>query len=200
MTTHAEPELLARRVAPFGPPAFLLALLIGAAVGGWNIGWSAAIGIAVIWVNTIVEGYHAGACRPDFPPVLYGVAMGGFVVRMAVIVAIMCRSQPAVGSFSPLAFGLAVVPGTLLLLGFEMKLLAGGLGPGAADPGVAERGPRKAGQVNLALLPAFLAAPFERPTTKDFVWPCWGPEISVGGDQLLLQLRILRPHPGHGLR
>ena len=30
--------------------------------------------------------------------------------------------------FSPLAFGLAVVPATLLLLGYEMKLLAGGLG------------------------------------------------------------------------
>ena len=28
---------------------------------------------------------------------------------------------------------------------------------------------------------AVLAAPFERPTTKDFVWPCWGPEVSVGG-------------------
>lgn len=26
-----------------------------------------------------------------------------------------------------------------------------------------------------------LAASFERPTTKDFVWPCWGPSIKIGG-------------------
>jgi F-type H+-transporting ATPase subunit a len=26
-----------------------------------------------------------------------------------------------------------------------------------------------------------VAASFERPTTKDFVWPCWGPSIKVGG-------------------
>jgi F-type H+-transporting ATPase subunit a len=26
-----------------------------------------------------------------------------------------------------------------------------------------------------------LASAFERPTTKDFVWPCWGPSIKIGG-------------------
>jgi F-type H+-transporting ATPase subunit a len=30
------------------------------------------------------------------------------------------------------------------------------------------------------MTPALLAA-FEPPTTKDFVWPCWGPSIEVGG-------------------
>jgi hypothetical protein len=30
--------------------------------------------------------------------------------------------------FSPLAFGIAVVPGTLALLAYEAKLVAGGLG------------------------------------------------------------------------
>ncbi|HJP66223.1 MAG TPA: hypothetical protein VKA30_07965, partial [Actinomycetota bacterium] len=35
--------------------------------------------------------------------------------------------------------------------------------------------------MSLAALPVFLGAPFERPTTKDFVWPCWGPNVSVGG-------------------
>jgi F-type H+-transporting ATPase subunit a len=31
----------------------------------------------------------------------------------------------------------------------------------------------------LALAP-YLAVPFERPTTKDFVWPCWGPSGPLG--------------------
>ncbi len=30
-------------------------------------------------------------------------------------------------------------------------------------------------------LPAILAGPFHPPTTKDFVWPCWGPSLKVGG-------------------
>src|SRR5438445_10796161 len=30
-------------------------------------------------------------------------------------------------------------------------------------------------------LPSILASAFEPPTTKDFVWPCWGPALKVGG-------------------
>jgi F-type H+-transporting ATPase subunit a len=33
----------------------------------------------------------------------------------------------------------------------------------------------------LAVLPAILAAPFEKPTTEDFVWPCWGGGIRLFG-------------------
>jgi F-type H+-transporting ATPase subunit a len=32
----------------------------------------------------------------------------------------------------------------------------------------------------LPMLPAILGVPFERPTTKDFVWDCWGPMIKIG--------------------
>jgi F-type H+-transporting ATPase subunit a len=31
-----------------------------------------------------------------------------------------------------------------------------------------------------AVLPAILGVPFEKPTTKDFVWSCWGPSINLG--------------------
>ncbi len=30
-------------------------------------------------------------------------------------------------------------------------------------------------------LPSILAGAFHPPTTKDFVWPCWGPSLKVGG-------------------
>lgn len=31
-----------------------------------------------------------------------------------------------------------------------------------------------------AVVPAILGASFEKPTTKDFVWDCWGPMIKIG--------------------
>ena len=33
----------------------------------------------------------------------------------------------------------------------------------------------------VAALPTIVAVPFEKPTTKDFVWPCWGPSIKLFG-------------------
>jgi hypothetical protein len=58
---------------------------------------------------------------------LAAVAMGGFIVRLGAIVAVMFFLN-RLSFFSPLVFGLTVVPATILLLIFEMKLLAGGLG------------------------------------------------------------------------
>ena len=102
MERSAEPEReMVRRVAPYGPPAILLAFVAGGFWAGWSVGWSAAIGVAIVAIN--------------------------FVVRLGVIVAIMFLLN-RFSWFSPLAFGLAVVPTTILLLGFEMKLMAGGVG------------------------------------------------------------------------
>jgi hypothetical protein len=126
--TSAEPELeLVRRGMWFGPPAFILALAIGAASGGWNIGWSAAIGIAVVFANFVVHGFSLAWAARRSLPTLGAVALGGFVVRLGAIVAFMFLLN-RLSFFSPLAFGLAVVPATVLLLVFEMRLLAGGLG------------------------------------------------------------------------
>ena len=126
--TSAEPELeMVRRGVWFGPPAFVLALAIGAAAGGWNIGWSAAIGIAVVLANFVAHGASLAWAARRSLTALAAVAMGGFVVRLGAIVAVMFVLN-RLSFFSPLAFGLAVVPATLLLLIFEMKLLAGGLG------------------------------------------------------------------------
>jgi F-type H+-transporting ATPase subunit a len=33
---------------------------------------------------------------------------------------------------------------------------------------------------SVSWLPAILGVPFEKPTTKDFVWECWGPMIKIG--------------------
>jgi hypothetical protein len=58
--------------------------------------------------------------------VVQAVALGGVVMRLGVIVGLMFVNTAA--WFSPLAFGVAVVPGTLALLAYEAKLVAGGLG------------------------------------------------------------------------
>jgi hypothetical protein len=118
---------MVRRVAPFGLPAILLAFIVGSLAAGWDVGWSAAIGVTIVVVNFVVNGLSLARAARISLTALAAVAMGGFVVRLGVIMAIMFLLN-RFSWFSPLAFGLAVVPATILLLGFEMKLMAGGLG------------------------------------------------------------------------
>ena len=124
----AEPEReMVRRIAPFGLPAAAGALVVGALAGGWGVGWSAGVGIAVVTLNFVVNGLSLARAARVSLQALMAVALLGFVVRLGAILAFMFLLN-GFGWFSPLAFGLAVVPATILLLGFEMKLLAGGLG------------------------------------------------------------------------
>jgi len=128
MEPRAEPEReMVRRVAPYGPPAIVLALFVGGLAAGWNVGLSAAIGVAIVMANFVVNGLSLARAARVSLTALSAVAMGGFVVRLGVIVAIMFLLD-RFAFFSPLAFGLAVLPATILLLGFEMKLMAGGVG------------------------------------------------------------------------
>jgi hypothetical protein len=128
MQRSAEPELeMVRRVVPYGLPAIALAFMIGGVSAGWGVGWSAAIGVAIVVINFAVNGLSLARAARISLTALSAVAMGGFVVRLGVIVAVMFLLNQF-SWFSPLAFGLAVVPSTMLLLGFEMKLMAGGLG------------------------------------------------------------------------
>lgn len=134
---------MVRRSLPLGPPSFLLALLAGAVFGGWDAGWSAAIGVAIVFTNFVVHGLSLARAAKISLTALAATALIGFVLRLAIIFAIMVALD-RLAFFSPLAFGLAVVPATLLLLGFELKLLAGGVGQELslpADPPAAARKP-----------------------------------------------------------
>ena len=124
----ADPEReLVRRWAPFALPALLLATLLGAAVGGWRIGWSAGMGVAVVVANSAIAGLAQAWAAGVSLTALAAVTMGGFVVRLGVILAMMAVLAGRTW-FSVPAFALAVVPATVLLLGFEMRLLARGVG------------------------------------------------------------------------
>jgi hypothetical protein len=124
-STDPERELV-RRVAPFGPPAFAVALLAGAALGGWNAGWSAAIAIAVVFANVLAHGYSLAWAGRISPSVLFAVAAGGYVIRLAAIAGILVALR-TLDWFSIGAFLTALVPATIALLAFEMKVLAGKL-------------------------------------------------------------------------
>src|SRR5437773_5363721 len=103
-TANPEPEReMVRRALPFGPPAIPLALLVGALVAGWNVGWSAAIGVAVVYGNFVVNGLSLARAARISLTAYSAVAMGGFVLRLAVIVAFMFLLNQF-GWFSPLAF------------------------------------------------------------------------------------------------
>lgn len=116
-----------RRVLPLGPPAIFLALAVGGLASGWNAGLSAAIGVAVVYVNSLVHGLSLARAARISLTALHAVGMGGFVVRLGAILALLFALD-RMSFFSPLAFLLAVVPATTLLLVYEMKLLAGGIG------------------------------------------------------------------------
>src|SRR5438128_7373295 len=124
----ADPEwVMVRRALPFGPPAVLLAFGIGSAAGGWGVGWSAAIGVAIVILNFLANGLSLARAARVSLTAYAAVAVGGFIARLGIIVTIMAVLN-RFAFFSPLAFGLAVVPATILLLGFEMKQVAGPLG------------------------------------------------------------------------
>jgi hypothetical protein len=126
--TVVDPErVMVRRALPYGPPAILLALLVGAAVGGWHVGWSAALGVAIVVANFVTSGLSISWAARISLTAIAAVVMGGFLLRMAAFVAIMWALDQYTSWFVPVAFGLAVVPATILLLTYELRLLQGGL-------------------------------------------------------------------------
>lgn len=122
---RAEPERdLIRRVAPFLLPAVGIGFVVGAALGGWNAGWSTAIGVSVVAVNFVGAGLSFAWAAAVSPTALGAVAVLGFFVRMATILFLMIALN-GLEWFSPAAFAAAVVPATAVLLAFEMKVLSG---------------------------------------------------------------------------
>jgi predicted sugar kinase len=123
--TPTEPEReLVRRVLPFIPPAIALAFAAGALTSGVSAGWSAAIGGVVVAANFLANALSMARAARISAIAVYAVGLGGFVVRMGAIFAVMFALN-RLDWFSPLAFALTVVPSTMALLVYEMRLLSG---------------------------------------------------------------------------
>jgi hypothetical protein len=128
MTGSIEPEReMVRRTVPYGPPAIALALVAGLLADGWGTAWSAAIGVAVVFVNFTVNGLTLSRAARISLTAYAAAAMVGFAVRLGAILALMFLLNHF-SFFSPLSFGLAVLSATTVLLVFEMRLWASGLG------------------------------------------------------------------------
>jgi len=103
------------------------AYLLGLALSGPEAGISAAIGIVLVYLNFAAHGLSLAWASGVSIPVVHAVALGGFALRLGILVAAMFALN-ALEWFSPLAFGLAVVPATMLLLAYEARLAIRGLG------------------------------------------------------------------------
>ena len=110
---------------------FLVALPV-AFVAGWALSGpgaaaSAAIGVLVVYLNFWAHGTSLAWASTVSIAAVHGTALIGPVVRLGLIIGLMFALD-TMAWFSPLAFGLAVVPGTLLLLLYEARLTIRGVG------------------------------------------------------------------------
>ncbi len=120
-----EPEReLIRRVSPFALPAVVVAYVVGALLGGAPAGWSAAIAIALVYLNFLANAWSIAWAASISTTLVSIVALGGYAVRLIIYtLALVGLNQLA--WFSPVAFALALVPAIVALLVFETKALSG---------------------------------------------------------------------------
>lgn len=130
---------MVRRALALCLPAVPAAFGLGWLAAGPGAGASALIGVALVTANFSAHGLSLAWASTVSIPAVHAVALGGFATRIAVLVAAMLALN-ALDWFSPLAFGIAVVSGTLLLLAFEARLQVHGMGGSLqvpADPAAA---------------------------------------------------------------
>jgi len=126
MTPRPEREMVRRALVP-GLLAVPVAFGLGLALGGTGAAWSAALGLVVVLANFVAHGLSLACASRISIGTVHAVSLGGVIIRLGIIVGLMFALDTTAW-FSPVAFGLAVVPGTLSLLAYEAKLVAGGLG------------------------------------------------------------------------
>jgi hypothetical protein len=137
------PELtMVRKATVPAVAAFALAVVVGWVLGGPGAAASAGIGIALVYVNFATHGWSLAWASTVSVGTVMGVALGGFAIRLGIIVGAMFALD-TLSWFSPVAFALAVVPATLLLLAYEAQLVSRGMGASLqipADPAAARAG------------------------------------------------------------
>jgi hypothetical protein len=110
-------------VLPFAPVAVVVAFAVGFLVAGAGAGWSGALGILVVAVNLVVLTASLSWAARISPTAIYGVSLGGFVVRLMVFTLLLVALD-ATAWFSTVAFIAAFVPATIALLAVELKILS----------------------------------------------------------------------------
>ena len=141
---------MVRRAIVPSAVAFLVASGVAFALGGVGVALSAAIGVAVVFVNFAAHGWSLGRASTISITAVHAVALVGPVVRIGIVVGLMFALD-TLAWFSPLAFGLTVVPATVGLLAYEARLTMRGVGAQLqipADPSAARAGDALAAKEN----------------------------------------------------
>jgi hypothetical protein len=118
---------MVRRAIVPSAAALLVASGVAFALGGAGAALSAAIGVAVVFVNFAVHGWSLGRASTISITAVHAVALVGPVVRIGIVVGLMFALD-TLEWFSPVAFGLTVVPATIGLLAYEARLTMRGVG------------------------------------------------------------------------
>lgn len=104
-----------------------VAAVAGVLLSGPDAAVSAALGVVLVYLNFAAHGLSLAWASGISIGAVHAVALGGFVLRLATVVAAMFALN-TLAWFSPLTFGVAVVSATLLLLVYEARLAISGLG------------------------------------------------------------------------
>ena len=107
-----------------GMAAALMALFLGAAVGGLGVGVSAALTIALICGDLVVAGLSVSWAARISLAMLQIVSLAGFGVRMAMVIAGLALLNGASWS-SPVAIKAAAIPALLLVVCGDIWLMLG---------------------------------------------------------------------------
>jgi hypothetical protein len=101
-----------RRISPFALPVAVAAFALGTLVDGTDAGWSAAIAIVVVYLNFVAHGSSLALAATISPTVIYAVGLGGFLVRLGLILLVIALLQQTEW-FSIVAFIAALIPSTI---------------------------------------------------------------------------------------
>lgn len=120
-------HVMVRRAVAGGLAAVPLAAAAGWLTGGADAAASAVLGVVVVVANFAIHGLSLAWAAGVSISAVHAVALGGFVVRMGVIVvALLLLDRTAF--FSPSVFAVAALAATLALLVYEARLVQRGIG------------------------------------------------------------------------
>lgn len=118
---------MVRRAVVPGLVGIAVAFAIGTGLQGVGAGASAAIGVALALGSFSLNGVVLARAAAHSPTAWQAWAVLGFPVRLAAFVAILFGFS-RLSWFSPSATALGLVPAFVLLVAFEARLIARGLG------------------------------------------------------------------------
>jgi len=118
---------MVRRAMPIGVASLVVSFVIGFLFGGWPVGVSAALGALAVVGNFVANGLALDWASDRSLSLYQVVGLGGYIVRLSVIVGLLFGLS-TLPWFSALAFGLAVLPTAIVVLGYEASLWRKGVG------------------------------------------------------------------------